>query len=173
MLNTSGTVLNNGYSAFKMMKRCICIFLSLMCMLGLLGCSADSQIPGVNKKINHASVSWYGDTSANKMGVTVDFESGKVEMWKEDGNHEEINDVSQEVMDEFQELFASYLPVVKSGESRYSGHNGESPAMLQMFAFRLEYSNGSDYFAESSLTYPDGWDEFLQNLSDLCSKISS
>lgn len=74
--------------------------------------------------------------------------------------------LSEEQSNELRELILQYSQTVKEQEDEYWPNTSEYPDMLVLFRFDMR-SEEKQYKTDGALCYPDGWEEFIEELKEI------
>jgi len=75
-------------------------------------------------------------------------------------------ELSVEQCNELRQLILEYSQTVKEQEDEYWPDTDEYPDMLVLFKFEMT-GEKKRYRASGALCYPDGWEEFVENLKEI------
>lgn len=110
---------------------------------------------------------WVILSSHNERGETLE----DISLWLHPGEEEaEIDNetikLNEEQSDELRQLILQYSQTVKEKEDEYWPHTSEYPDMLVLFNFDMR-GEEKQYKADGALCYPDGWEEFIEDLKKI------
>lgn len=83
-----------------------------------------------------------------------------------DVNGEQL-ELNEEQCGKLRELIAQYALIVREQEYEYWPHTPEYPDMLTLFRFEIWGEEEERYKADGALCYPDGWEEFIEELKKI------
>lgn len=116
--------------------------------------------------LEYACVKWYDESKREFRAVYIYFDSNDLFL----DNNTDASHISNSVKEEIKNLLLDYVPTVIAGEDTYNPMTDEYPDMPFLFSFDLQYTNGKFYKAGGSLNYPDDWNMFVEDLSDIVNK---
>lgn len=94
-----------------------------------------------------------------------------ISLWLYPGEEEaridnETIKLNEEQSDELRQLILQYSQTIKEKEDEYWPHTSEYPDMLVLFYFDMR-GEKKQYKADGALCYPDGWEEFIEDLKEI------
>lgn len=114
-------------------------------------------------EIIYFNLFYYHENSREMEGITLWLYPGEEEA---DINNETIK-LNEEQCDELRRLILQYSLAVKEQEDEYWPSDADEAAVMAMlFDFEM-LGEEKEYIVDGALCYPDGWEEFVENLKEI------
>lgn len=153
-----------------MQKKRILMIVAIVVLLAVVGIAGGVIFTHMQKKeplegfqgITSASFSYYQEEKNNAESISIYFNDecdiAFIDM--------EEYDLNEEQCEQLKELILQYAVKVEEKSEDYWPHTEEYPDMTILFAFEV-WDEEKTYREMGALCYPDGWDEFWQELKDI------